>query len=178
MRFTLKIGILLGCLLVTIVANAQNIDLAANPTASVGIQGQFTNPVLSRMPNFLNFVWVVCGLTGLIGGLRIYARVQAGTGDFAVESWRLASAVIGVAIIASFLQGWVSYQMPSVTAARFGTDKLIYRGAEDNSIIADPTAGPVAATPYLPGSDAGVDSIRNYYRDASDSLRPYTQLPK
>lgn len=168
----------MGCLALAYAASAQNVDLSGNPVASVGINGQFTNPILSRMPAFLGFVWAVCGLLALIGGLRIYARVQAGTGDFAVESWRLASAIVGIAIIASFLQGWVSYRMPSVTAARFGTDKLIYRGTDDNTEIADPAAGSVGATPYRPGTDAGLDSIRNYYRNASDSLRPYTQFPK
>lgn len=176
--FRTKTLLLLGCCLITVVASAQNVNLNGNPAASVGIDGQFTNPILSRMPTFLNFVWAICGLTALIGGLRIYARVQAGTGDFALESWRLASAVIGVGIVALFLQGWVSYRMPSVSAARFGTDKLLFRGAEDYSEIADPAPGAVAATPYQPGSDANVDSIRNYYRTTSDSLRVYTQVPR
>ncbi|MCY7358448.1 MAG: DUF4134 domain-containing protein [Rudanella sp.] len=130
------------------------------------------------MPTFLKFVWAVCGLTALIGGLRIYARVQAGTGEFALESWRLVSAIIGVGMVALFLQGWVSYRMPAVSAARFGTDKLLFRGAEDNSEIANPSTDAVGATPYQPGGDARVDSIRNYYRSASDSLRPHTQLTK
>jgi Domain of unknown function (DUF4134) len=176
--FKLKTLLLMGCLMLACAANAQNVDLSGNPVASVGIDGQFTNPILSRMPTFLGFVWAVCGLLALIGGLRIYARVQAGTGDFAVETWRLGAAVIGLAVIASFLQGWVSYRMPSVTATRFGTDKLIYRGVDDNSTIADPALGSVSATPYRPSTDAGLDSIRNYYRTASDSLRPYTQFPK
>ncbi|MBO0931864.1 DUF4134 family protein [Fibrella sp. HMF5036] len=176
--FKLKTLLLMGCLTLAFAASGQNVDLSGNPVASVGIDGQFTNPILSRMPTFLSFVWAVCGLIALLGGLRIYARVQAGTGDFAVESWRLGSAVIGLAIIASFLQGWVSYRMPSVTSARFGTDKLIYRGGDDNSEIANPATGSVGATPYQPGTDAGVDSIRNYYRNTSDSLRPYTQMPK
>lgn len=176
--FKLKTLLLMGCLTLAYAAGAQNVDLSSNPAASVGIDSQFTNPILSRMPTFLSFVWAVCGLVALIGGLRIYARVQAGTGDFAVETWRLGSAVIGLAVIASFLQGWVSYRMPSVTASRFGTDKLIYRGIDDNSEITDPATGSVGATPYQPSTDAGVDSIRNYYRTASDSLRPYTQFPR
>ncbi|WP_041259695.1 DUF4134 family protein [Fibrella aestuarina] len=177
--FRLKTLWLLGCcLLITYVGLAQNVNLNGNPAASVGIDGQFTNPILSRMPTFLKFVWAVCGLTALIGGLRIYARVQAGTGDFAVEVWRLGSAIIGVSMIALFLQGWVGRRMPSVTSSRFGTDKLLYRGTEDNSAIADPTAGTLAPTAYRPGSDAQVDSIRNYYRVASDSLREYTRLTR
>ncbi|MBO0939248.1 DUF4134 family protein [Fibrella sp. HMF5335] len=176
--FPVKTLLIMGCLLVALTATAQNVDLSGNPAASVGIDGQFTNPILSRLPTFLKFVWAVCGLSALIGGLRIYARVQAGTGEFAVETWRLASAVIGLAIIASFLQGWVSYRMPAVTAARFGSDRLIYRGSEDESEIADSSPGDVAATPYRPGTDARVDSIRNYYRTASDSLRQHTRLTR
>lgn len=155
---------------------AQDVNLNGNAAAHVGIDAQFTNPILSRMPTFLKFVWAVCGLMALIGGLRIYSRVQAGTGDFALETWRLGSAVIGVGIVALFLQGWVSYRMPSVTAARFGTNKLLYRGGEDDSEIVDPAPGAVAATPYQPGQDARLDSIRNYYRTASDSLSEYTRL--
>lgn len=176
--FRTKTLLLLGCCLYTLTTSAQNVDLSGNPATSVGIDGQFTNPILSRMPTFLTFVWAVCGLMALLGGLRIYARVQAGTGDFAVETWRLGSAVVGIAIIASFLQGWVSYRMPSITAARFGTDKLIYRGTDDNSVVTSSTADPVGATPYQPGTDARVDSIRNYYKTASDSLRQHTQLTK
>jgi len=176
--FRSKTLLLLGCCLFSLIASAQDINLNGNPATSVGIDGQFTNPILSRMPTFLKFVWAVCGLTALIGGLRIYARVQAGTGEFALESWRLVSAIIGVGMVALFLQGWVSYRMPAVSAARFGTDKLLFRGAEDNSEIANPSTDAVGATPYQPGGDARVDSIRNYYRSASDSLRPYTQLTK
>lgn len=176
--FKMKTLLLLGCALLALTVTAQNVELSGNPAASVGIDGQFTNPILSRMPTFLTFVWAVCGLIALIGGLRIYARVQAGTGEFALETWRLVSAVIGVAIVALFLQGWVSYRMPAVTSARFGTDKLIYRGSDDNSTIVDPSSGAVVATPYTPGSDAGVDSIRNYYRTTSDSLRDHTRLPR
>lgn len=170
-----KTLLLLGCCLLACVGLAQDVNLNGNAVARVGIDGQFTNPILSRMPTFLKFVWAVCGLMALIGGLRIYARVQAGTGDFALETWRLGSAVIGVGIVALFLQGWVSSRMPSVTAARFGTDKLLFRGTEDDSQIADPSPGAVAATPYLPGQDARLDSIRNYYRTASDSLREHTR---
>lgn len=167
--------VLIGCCLLTYAGLAQDVNLNGNAATPVGIDGQFTNPILSRMPTFLKFVWAVCGLTALVGGLRIYARVQAGTGDFALETWRLCSAVIGVGIVALFLQGWVSHRIPSVTAARFGTDKLLYRGAEDNSEVANPTSDAVGATPYQPGQDSRVDSIRNYYRAASDSLRQYTQ---
>ncbi|MGF7218810.1 hypothetical protein GGR92_004989 [Spirosoma lacussanchae] len=174
--FQTRTLLLLGGCLLTFAGIAQDVNLDGNAAAHVGIDGQFTNPILSRMPTFLKFVWAVCGLMALIGGLRIYARVQAGTGDFALETWRLASAVISVGIVAVFLQGWVSYRMPSVTAARFGTDKLLFRGAEDNSAIADPSPGAVGATPYQPGGDARVDSIRNYYRSASDSLREHTRL--
>lgn len=167
--------LLSGCLL-AYAGLSQDVNLSSSPVAHVGIDGQFTNPILSRLPTFLTFVWAVCGLMALIGGLRIYARVQAGTGDFALETWRLASAVIGVGIVALFLQGWVSYRMPSVTAARFGTDKLLFRGEDDNSEVADPASDAVVATPYQPGRDARIDSIRNYYRSASDSLREHTRL--
>ncbi len=178
MMFKMKTLLLMGCVSLSLIATAQNVELSGNPAASVGIDGQFTNPILSRMPTFLSFVWAVCGLMALVGGLRIYARVQTGTGEFALEAWRLASAVIGVAIVALFLQGWVSYRMPALTSARFGTDKLIYRGGADDSDIVDPASAAVAATPYNPGSDAGVDSIRNYYRTTSDSLRDHTRLPR
>ena len=168
--------LLLGCCLLACAGVAQDVNLNGNTAAHAGIDSQFTNSILSRMPTFLKFVWAVCGLMALIGGLRIYSRVQAGTGDFALETWRLGSAVIGIGIVALFLQGWVSYRMPSVTAARFGTDKLLFRGGEDNSEVTDPAPGNVAATPYLPGQDARLDSIRNYYRAASDSLREHTRF--
>lgn len=167
--------LLLSGFLLAYAGYGQDVNLTGSPAVHVGIDGQFTNPILSRMPTFLKFVWAVCGLMALMGGLRIYARVQAGTGDFGLESWRLASAVIGVGIVALFLQGWVSYRIPSITAARFGTDNLLFRGAEDNSEVTNPAPEAVAATPYLPGQDARVDSIRNYYRATSDSLRQYTR---
>ncbi|KAB7726414.1 DUF4134 domain-containing protein [Rudanella paleaurantiibacter] len=171
----LKTGLLLGCCLMAYAGMAQDVNLNGSVATHVGIDSQFTNPILSRMPTFLKFVWAVCGLMALIGGLRIYARVQAGTGDFALETWRLASAVIGIGVVALFLQGWVSYRMPGVTAARFGIDKVLFRGGEDNSEVTDTAPGNVAATPYLPGQDARLDSIRNYYRTASDSLREHTR---
>lgn len=170
-----KTVLLLACCLLTCAGLAQDVNLNGSTAVQAGIDGQFTNPVLSRMPAFLRFVWAVCGLTALVGGLRIYARVQTGTGDFGLESWRLMSAVIGVGIVALFLQGWVSKRMPGVTAARFGTDKLLYGGAEDNSEVTGPAPGAVTATPYLPGQDARVDSVRNYYKAASDSLSQYTR---
>lgn len=176
--YRIKTLLLLGCCLLAYAGVAQDVNLNGNTATQVGIDSQFNNPILSRMPTFLKFVWAVCGLMALIGGLRIYTRVQAGTGDFALETWRLGSAVIGVGVVALFLQGWVSYRMPGITAARFGTEKLLYRGGEDNSDIVDPTPGAVAATPYLPGQDARLDSIRNYYRTASDSLREYTRFDR
>lgn len=175
----MRTGILTALCLVLCLASlafGQDVNLANRSPAAVGIDSQFTNPLISRLPAFLRFVWVVCGLTALLGSLRIYYRAQTGTGDSSTEIWRLGSAVVAVAMVATFLQAWTEQNLPKATAARFGTEKLIYNGTEDTSELTETDAAPTP-TPYQPGRDPGVDSVRNYYRPLADSLRTANGTP-
>ncbi len=173
---TRTLTVLLLVLWLASVAFGQDVNLSGRTPAAVGISSQFTNPLISQLPTFLRFVWVTCGLTALLGSLRIYYRAQTGTGDSSTEIWRLGSAIVAVAMVATFLQAWTQRYLPNATAARFGTDKLIYNGTEDRSVLTETDALP-APTPYAPGRDPGVDSVRNYYRSLADSLRTPNGTP-
>ncbi|MCY7358449.1 MAG: hypothetical protein LH609_13510 [Rudanella sp.] len=48
--FRSKTLLLLGCCLFSLIASAQDINLNGNPATSVGIDGQFTNPILTGPP--------------------------------------------------------------------------------------------------------------------------------
>ena len=89
---------------------AQSVDLTKkNGFSRVGIGEQFTNPLHDNLPMFVTFTYLVCGLMGLIGGLRIYNRWQLGESErITIEIWRWVAAILAVLAITTGLIAYVS----------------------------------------------------------------------
>ena len=71
------------CLLMAVQeASAQeNVNLYQLPQREVGITDEFTTPLSNRLGAFVTFVYVVCALLSVVGGLRIFSRWQTGDSD-------------------------------------------------------------------------------------------------
>jgi hypothetical protein len=89
---------------------AQSVDLTKKSGFSrVGIGEQFTEPLHNNLSMFVTFTYLVCGLMGLIGGLRIYNRWQLGESEhITIEIWRWVAAILAVLAITTGLSAYVS----------------------------------------------------------------------
>ena len=89
---------------------AQSVDLTKKAGFSrVGIGEQFTEPLHNNLSMFVTFTYMVCGLMGLIGGLRIYNRWQLGESEhITIEIWRWVAAILAVLAITTGLSAYVS----------------------------------------------------------------------
>lgn len=81
-------------------ATAQGVDV--NLT-SVGdrygdsyLQKHITTPLARNLSIFVRFVYSVCAVTALVGGLRIYVRVQTGEAEATRDIWRWGAAILTV----------------------------------------------------------------------------------
>ena len=93
------------CLLIAVQqATAQeNVNLYQRPQREVGITDEFTTPLSNQISSFVTFVYVVCGLISLVGGLRIYSRWQSGNSDVTADVWRWGLAIITVLLLTGLL---------------------------------------------------------------------------
>jgi hypothetical protein len=89
---------------------AQSVDLTKKGGFSrVGIGEQFTEPLHNNLSMFVTFTYMVCGIMGLIGGLRIYNRWQLGESErITIEVWRWVAAILAVIAITTGLSAYVS----------------------------------------------------------------------
>ncbi len=76
------------------------------------IDRYITNPISNNLDVFSNFVFVVCGILGLLGGLRIYNMAMSGEDDVKRYAFRWLGAIIALFVIGYALQGVASSQKP------------------------------------------------------------------
>lgn len=109
-----RLQYIVSSFLLTVVMNeytfAQSVDLTKKSGFSrVGIGEQFTEPLHNNLSMFVTFTYLVCGLMGLIGGLRIYNRWQLGESEhITIEIWRWVAAILAVLAITTGLSAYVS----------------------------------------------------------------------
>ncbi|GHB86089.1 DUF4134 family protein [Persicitalea jodogahamensis] len=71
-----------------------------------------TDPISNNLDVFSNFVFAVCGIMGLLGGLRIYNMAMNGEDDVKRHAFRWLGAIIALFVIGYALQGIASSQKP------------------------------------------------------------------
>ena len=71
-----------------------------------------TDPISNNLDVFSNFVFAVCGIMGLLGGLRIYNMAMNGEDDVKRHAFRWLGAIISLFVIGYALQGIASSQIP------------------------------------------------------------------
>ncbi len=107
MRKTIRLRWLLCwlCLLIAVQESPaqENVNLYQRPQREVGITDEFTTPLSSRLGTFVTFVYVVCALLSVVGGLRIFSRWQAGNTDITGDIWRWGLAIITVLLLVTVL---------------------------------------------------------------------------
>lgn len=74
-----------------------------------------TDPISNNLDVFSNFVFAVCGIMGLLGGLRIYNMAMNGENDVKRFAFRWLGAIIALFTIGYALQGIASSQKPMQT---------------------------------------------------------------
>jgi hypothetical protein len=81
-------------------ATAQGIDVnltaAGDRFGDSYLQKHITTPLARNMSIFVRFVYSVCAVTALLGGLRIYVRVQMGEAEATRDIWRWGAAILTV----------------------------------------------------------------------------------
>ena len=81
----------------------ENVNLYQLPQREVGITDEFTTPLSNRLGAFVTFVYVVCALLSVVGGLRIFSRWQTGDSDVTGDVWRWGLAIITVLLLITLL---------------------------------------------------------------------------
>ena len=87
-------------LIVFSTASAQGVDVNLT-TAGDGygdsyLQKHITAPLARNIGTFVQLVYSVCAITALVGGLRIYIRIQMGEGEATRDVWRWGAAILTV----------------------------------------------------------------------------------
>lgn len=72
----------------------------------------FTDPLSNNLDVFSNFVFAVCGIMGLLGGLRIYNMAMNGEDDVKRHAFRWLGAIIALFVVGYALQSLASAQKP------------------------------------------------------------------
>ncbi len=76
------------------------------------IDRYITDPISNNLDVFSNFVFAVCGIMGLLGGLRIYSMAMNGEDDVKRHAFRWLGAIIALFVIGYALQSIASAQKP------------------------------------------------------------------
>lgn len=63
-----------------------------------------TNPISDNLTVFSGFVFSVCAIMGLVGGLRIYIRLMNGEENVSGYAFRWLGAILAVLVIGAALQ--------------------------------------------------------------------------
>ncbi|GAB3179639.1 hypothetical protein GCM10027291_46180 [Telluribacter humicola] len=71
-----------------------------------------THPISDNLAVFSNFVFSVCAIMGLVGGLRIYIRVMNGEEQVSGYAFRWLGAILAVLVIGATLQHIAGSQTP------------------------------------------------------------------
>lgn len=71
-----------------------------------------TDPISNNLGTFSSFVYAVCGIMGLLGGLRIYNMAMNGEDEVKRFAFRWIGAIIALLVIGYALQGIASAQKP------------------------------------------------------------------
>lgn len=81
-------------------ATAQGVDVnltaAGDRFGDSYLQKHITTPLARNLSIFVRFVYSVCAVTALVGGLRIYVRVQMGEAEATRDIWRWGAAILTV----------------------------------------------------------------------------------
>lgn len=81
-------------------ATAQSVDVnltaAGDRYGDSYLQKHITTPLARNLSIFVKFVYSVCAVTALVGGLRIYVRVQMGEAEATRDIWRWGAAILTV----------------------------------------------------------------------------------
>ncbi len=81
-------------------ASAQGIDVNLTPSGDgygdSYLQKHITTPLARNIGTFVQLVYSICAITALLGGLRIYIRIQTGEGEATREIWRWGAAILTV----------------------------------------------------------------------------------
>lgn len=125
-------------------ASAQAVDVNLT-TAGDGygdsyLQKHVTTPLARNLSTFVRFVYSVCALTALVGGLRIYIRVQAGETEMMREVWRWGAAILTVLGLTTGLGHLLENQ-------QFGRGVVI--SSESMQVEHTPVADPLADGPAV-----------------------------
>lgn len=75
------------------------------------IDRYITDPISNNLDVFSNFVYAVCGIMGLLGGLRIYNGAMNGD-DVKRYAFRWLGAIIALFVVGYTLQSLASAQEP------------------------------------------------------------------
>jgi TRAP-type C4-dicarboxylate transport system permease small subunit len=71
-----------------------------------------TAPISNNLDVFSQFVFAVCGMMGLLGGLRIYNMAMNGEDEVKRHAFRWLGAIIALFVIGYALQSIASTQQP------------------------------------------------------------------
>ena len=71
-----------------------------------------TDPISNNLDVFSNFVFAVCGLMGLLGGLRIYNMAMNGEDGVKRHVFRWLGAIIALFVVGYALQSLAPAQKP------------------------------------------------------------------
>lgn len=87
-------------LIVVSTASAQGVDVnltaAGDGYGDSYLQKHITTPLTRNIGTFVQLVYSVCAITALVGGLRIYIRIQMGEGEATRDVWRWGAAILTV----------------------------------------------------------------------------------
>ena len=135
---------------------AQGVDVnlteAGDRYGNSYLQRHITTPLARNLSIFVRFVYSVCGVTALLGGLRIYVRVQTGEADATRDIWRWGAAILTVLGLTTGLGHLLENQ-------QFGRGVVVSSQSMriENAPVVNPATGgpdwtePVPVDPSLPG---------------------------
>lgn len=137
-------------------AMAQQVDVnltaAGDRYGDSYLQRHITSPLARNLAIFVKFVYSVCGVTALVGALRIYIRAQAGETETTRDVWRWGAAILTVLGLTTGLGHLLEYQ-------QFGRGVVVSSQTMqmENAPAVAPATGepdwtePVPVDPSLPG---------------------------
>jgi len=147
-------ALLILAVLGTSMAQGVDVDLseAGDRYGDSYLQKHITTPLARNLSIFVKFVYSVCAVTALVGGLRIYVRVQTGEADATREVWRWGAAILTVLGLTTGLGHLLENQ-------QFGRGVVVSLQSMqiENTPIVEPNTGgpdwtePVPIDPSLPG---------------------------
>ncbi|HEV7347391.1 DUF4134 family protein [Telluribacter sp.] len=71
-----------------------------------------TNPISDNLGVLSGFIYTVCAIMSLLGGLKIYTRAMNGEDNVKVLAFRWLGAILAVLIVGMALQNIASSQTP------------------------------------------------------------------